>query len=188
MFLHGFSFRITLHKANFHRLTYFIATFASHCRLDYTLNKDAILNTSSPVRSTQAVLQPVTLRGLFSDYLSLTKPEITFLVTISALGGFLLGTPGAVEASTLLGLLVGVALSSSGGAALNLYMERDIDATMRRTDNRPLPAGRIKPVVALLFGLSCGAIGIGLLFFYTNLLTSALSLLSIVLYVLLYTP
>lgn len=146
------------------------------------------MKASSPVRSAPTAPRPLTLRGVFFDYLSLTKPEITFLVTISALGGFLLGTPGAVHTATLLGLLAGVALSSSGGAALNLYLEREKDATMRRTDNRPLPAGRIKPVVALLFGLSCAAAGIGLLFLYTNFLTSALSFLSIILYVLLYTP
>jgi len=146
------------------------------------------LKPTSPVRSAPTVPRPATLRNLFVDYLSLTKPEITFLVTISALGGFLLGSPAQIPISTLVALLTGVALSSSGGAALNLYLERENDAAMRRTEQRPLPSGRIRPRAALLMGIGCALAGVTILFQFTNPLTSALALLSIFLYVLLYTP
>ena len=128
------------------------------------------------------------LRQTASDYLSLTKPEITFLVTISAFAGYLLGIQGNVDVTTMLAMLAGVGLSSSGGAALNHYIERDHDGRMKRTDNRPLPAGRINPVAALVFGGFCSMAGILLLLVFTNLLTAFLAGLTIVLYILLYTP
>ena len=117
------------------------------------------------------------------DYLSLTKPEITFLVTISALGGFLLGAESFIDSSTLLGLLLGVALSSSGGAAMNLFVEREKDSRMKRTSNRPLPSGRIRPSIALIMGLVCSVSGLAILAIYTNWLTCALAASTIVLYV-----
>lgn len=138
-----------------------------------------ISSTDSPDRSLWAVA---------GDYLSLAKPEITFLVTISALGGYLLGIETGVELSTLLGLLAGVALSSSGGAALNLFAEREEDSRMKRTSNRPLPSGRIKPGAALAFGILFSVSGLTLLGVYTNLLTSLLAGATILLYVFLYTP
>ena len=122
------------------------------------------------------------------DYISLTKPEITFLVTISALGGYLLGAASSIDASSLVGLLIGVAFSSSGGAALNLFLEREKDARMKRTSNRPLPSGRIRPAVALSIGLASSVIGLLLLGIYTNGLTCVLAASTILLYVFLYTP
>ena len=71
---------------------------------------------------------------------------------------------------------------------MNLYVERQQDKTMKRTANRPLPAGRIKASFALLFGLSTSVAGLGLLYLYTNTLTAALAALTIILYVYLYTP
>ena len=129
-----------------------------------------------------------TFGAIWGDYISLTKPEITFLVTISALGGYLLGAETAVDASSLLGLLFGVALSSSGGAALNLYLEREKDANMKRTSNRPLPSGRIRPAIALFIGLFCSVAGLSLLAVFTNVLTCTLAASTILLYVFLYTP
>ena len=126
--------------------------------------------------------------AIFKDYLSLTKPEITFLVTISAFGGFLLGSGPVVEYTSLIALLLGVALSSSGGAALNLFVEREKDSLMKRTNNRPLPAGRIHPYIAFALGLICSVSGLLLLFVFTNVLTCILAGSTIALYVFLYTP
>ncbi len=109
-------------------------------------------------------------------------------MTLSALGGFLLGSPHPIDYLTLVALLLGVALSSAGGAALNLFFERDHDAKMKRTSDRPLPAGRIQPYVACLLGFLCALSGISILVVYTNVLTSALAAATIVLYVFLYTP
>ena len=126
--------------------------------------------------------------AIFRDYLSLTKPEITFLVTISAFGGFLLGSGALVDFTSLIALLAGVALSSSGGAALNLFVEREKDSLMKRTSNRPLPAGRIHPFIALALGSISSITGLLLLFFFTNILTCILAASTIALYVFLYTP
>ena len=100
----------------------------------------------------------------------------------------MLGTAMPIEPSVLIGLLFGVALSSSGGAALNLYMEREEDARMKRTSDRPLPAGRIAPATALTIGGLCCVIGITILFVFTNAITAILSAATIVLYVFMYTP
>ena len=139
----------------------------------------AIASTGSPGRNASAT---------YKDYLSLTKPEITFLVTISAFGGFILGSGSVIDYASLLALLVGVALSSSGGAALNLFIEREKDSLMKRTSNRPLPSGRIRPAVALIFGILFSLSGLGLLFFFTNVITCVLAGSTIALYVFLYTP
>ena len=145
-----------------------------------------------PDTSFSAVTQKSTTRlsrVLYSDYFSLAKPEITFLVTISALGGFLLGTTGTLtNPAVLVALLCGVALSSSGGAALNLYLEREQDSKMKRTSNRPLPSGRIQPWIALTLGGLFSATGVLLLYVYTNVLTSVLAGVAVLLYVFLYTP
>jgi protoheme IX farnesyltransferase len=124
----------------------------------------------------------------WKDYLILTKPEITFLVTISALAGFLLGTTGAVDGWRLAWLLVGTALTSAGGGVLNHCLEHRYDAQMHRTASRPIPAGRIAPRTAFGFGLVLVAVGLGLLCPLTNPLTGVLAALTVGLYLFAYTP
>ena len=128
------------------------------------------------------------VRRTIFDYVSLIKPEITFLVTISAFAGYLLGVEEEWHLPRLVALLVGVACSSGGGATLNHFIERDKDARMKRTDQRPLPAGRIRPLAALLFGSVLSLTGVLTLLAFTNPLTALLAGLTIFLYVLLYTP
>src|SRR5579871_3511478 len=88
-----------------------------------------------------------------SDYWKLTKPEVNFLVVMSALAGFYLGASGPVHFKLLLNTLLGTLLVASGTATLNQYMERAHDARMRRTANRPLASGRLTSLEALRFGL-----------------------------------
>ena len=121
------------------------------------------------------------------DLWELAKPEIALLVVISALAGFLLGSPGALNLGILALTLVGTGLSAAGGGALNHFAERSHDALMRRTARRPLPSGRMPPTVALLYGLLLAAGGLSVLFF-VNLLTAFLAALTVALYVLVYTP
>jgi len=128
------------------------------------------------------------LKQAVKDYWSLTKPEISFLVAISALAGFLLGAPGDIDYRILTGLLVGVVLSSAGGAAFNLCLERELDKKMHRTADRPLPAGRISLTRGVATALALSTAGLTTLYIQTNLLTTALAAATIVLYVLLYTP
>src|ERR1019366_1853214 len=88
-----------------------------------------------------------------ADYWTLTKPEVNFLVLVSALVGFYLAAPGAVQGWLLFHTLLGTLLVASGTGTLNQYIERRTDACMRRTANRPLPAGRLAPAAALWFGI-----------------------------------
>ena len=122
-----------------------------------------------------------------SDYLCLTKPEVTFLVLIAtALGGFM-----AVESPDLLVLchaVFGTALVAGGTAALNHYIEREHDAKMRRTLNRPLPSGRLSAREALTFGIAISVVGIVYLAVLVNWLTSLLGLLTLLSYLFIYTP
>ena len=126
-------------------------------------------------------------RPAILDYWELTKPEIAFLVMISALAGFLLGSPGSVDAWLLGCTLLGTGLSAAGGGALNHYMERSYDALMRRTATRPLPSGRMAPLRALSFGILLTGVGLAFLSF-VNLLTVILAALTVALYILVYTP
>jgi protoheme IX farnesyltransferase len=127
-------------------------------------------------------------RERLSAYVELTKPRITFLIVLTAAAGFCLGTVGAINYLLLLHGMIGIALLSSGIATLNQYMERDLDALMRRTAARPLPSGRLFPVeaFALGVGLTVGAeIYLALL---VNPLTALLGLTVIAGYLFLYTP
>lgn len=122
------------------------------------------------------------------DYISLTKPELTLLSVLTALAGYYLGAGGGLTGSGLMHTLLGTAMVGGGSGALNQYIERGYDARMKRTENRPLPSGRIAPVEALLFGLilSCG--GIFYLGLCVNALTAALASVTCVTYLSLYTP
>ncbi len=123
------------------------------------------------------------------DAFVLTKPEITFLVVLSALAGWVLGgdAPGATGWK-LAATLVGVALTSSGGAVLNHLFEKDFDATMHRTAGRPLPAGRVSEGHARIMGYGLICAGVGLLCPVVNPATALLALLAVVLYLKVYTP
>ena len=86
-----------------------------------------------------------------ADYWTLTKPEVNFLVLVSALVGFYLAAPGTMNGWLLFHTLMGTLLVASGTGTLNQYLERRTDAFMRRTANRPLPAGRLR------HGKPCGS-------------------------------
>ncbi len=128
------------------------------------------------------------MRERLSAYLELTKPRITFLIVLTAAAGFCLGAVGSVNYLLLTHAMIGIALLSSGIATLNQYMERHLDARMRRTALRPLPTGKLMPFEALTLGvgLTLGAeIYLAVL---VNPLTAALGLAVIAGYLFLYTP
>jgi len=128
-------------------------------------------------------------RGLaMTAYLELTKPRLVFLVLWTVTVGFLLGTIGPLDLWLLLRTLVGTGLVAAGSMALNQYLERESDARMKRTQNRPLPRGRLEPKQALAFGLFLSLTGLLVLAFSVNLLTCFLSALTLVSYLFLYTP
>src|SRR5262245_1635794 len=94
----------------------------------------------------------LSFRERVAAYAELTKPRITFLIVLTSAAGFALGSPGPVNYMALLSALIGIGLLSSGIATLNQYIERDLDGLMRRTADRPLPAGKLLPWEALAFG------------------------------------
>ncbi|MEO8025335.1 MAG: heme o synthase [Bryobacteraceae bacterium] len=130
-----------------------------------------------------------------SDYLQLTKPRITWLILMSTAIGFFFGARNfgshnevAWQWIVLLHTILGTALIASGTAALNQWYEREADAKMRRTQDRPIPAGRIAPLRALLFGIGLSIAGFIELWLGANLLTAMLGLFTLGSYLFLYTP
>ena len=123
---------------------------------------------------------------LLRDLVVLTKPRITALVLLTGAAGTCLA-PGRVGAGKLLLSLLGTALIVGSANALNMWWERDVDALMARTRNRPLPAGRMSPDLALAFGLALACISAPMLFL-VNVATGLLGLVALVTYVAAYTP
>ncbi len=121
------------------------------------------------------------------DLWALCKPRVTLLVLVTGLVG-VVAAPGAPTLWSTVGALLGIALVVAGANALNMYLERDVDAKMSRTRTRPLPAGRMRPRAALVFGLLCGLLAVPLLGVAFNWLTGLLAGASLVIYVWVYTP
>jgi protoheme IX farnesyltransferase len=122
------------------------------------------------------------------DYLELTKPRITILILICTAVGYLFGCRTSFRAVTLIQVLLGTALMASGTSALNQWYEVDSDARMRRTRNRPMPGGRIKRSHGFVFGVLLSAAGLAELWLGANALAAALGLLTLLSYLLVYTP
>jgi len=127
-------------------------------------------------------------KSKLADYWDLTKPGITFLVVITALAAFYIASYGSPEIVLLIHALLGIAFISGGGGALNHYIEREQDVVMNRTRNRPIPAGRVHPVEALIFGLGLSVTGIVYLFITVNNVTAILGALTLIGYIAVYTP
>jgi protoheme IX farnesyltransferase len=133
--------------------------------------------------------QPFTrTRSRLMDYTELMKPELTFLSVLSAVCGFYLGIQGGFNIWLFVHTVMGTGLLGGGLGALNQYIEREYDAMMRRTERRPLPAGRLLPLEVLVFGTILSLVGILELTFFTNYLTGYLAGLTFVSYIFFYTP
>jgi heme o synthase len=121
-------------------------------------------------------------------YVVLTKPDVTFLVVITTVAGFYLGSRGPLDWPLLLNTLGGTLLVAGGTAALNQYIEREMDSLMRRTAARPLPSGLLQPREVLIFGISTIVLGAAWLLFAVNWLAALVAVITSVLYLGLYTP
>lgn len=122
-------------------------------------------------------------------YYELVKFRLSAVVTFSAAFGFVLGDRGVMFSwSSFIGLIVGGFLISGASGAFNEIIERDFDKMMKRTKNRPLPTNTISLIEAYWFASTIGVLGVTLLWIFTNPLTTGLGLLSMILYVLVYTP
>ena len=123
-----------------------------------------------------------------SDWIELGKPRITLMVLVTAALGAVLARQGMPRLPVLSLLLLGTGLVAAGASALNQVLERDADALMDRTANRPLPTGRIGAAPATLFAVTLASAGTVFLVVGTNLLTAGVGLASLLSYVFVYTP
>jgi len=127
-------------------------------------------------------------RSWLAVYADLFKARLTSLVLLTTMVGFYIGLRGRVDWVLLMHTLVGTGLVACGGSALNQFLERDHDARMRRTRDRPLPSGRLQPQTVLVVGALCGLAGVGYLAAAVNVMTSLVGAATFVLYVFIYTP
>src|SRR5216110_2869120 len=131
---------------------------------------------------------PLSAKARAGAYVELTKPRITSLIVLTSAAGFAMGSVGGVNYVGLIHAMIGIALLSSGIATLNQFMERDLDALMRRTADRPLPSGRLIPFEALWFGVTLTLMAEVYLALFVNVLTALLGLTVIAGYLFVYTP
>lgn len=129
----------------------------------------------------------IPLVGVTRDLIGLTKPRLTSVVLATTSGGMWIA-PNPPSKLVAAMTLLGTTLIVAGAHALNMYIERDSDAQMDRTRNRPLPSGRLSPKVALWFGVLLTVIAIPVLAIGANPTTALLALLANLSYVLAYTP
>lgn len=130
----------------------------------------------------------LSVAGRFAAYSELTKPRITFLVSLTAAAGFCMGSAGGIDYLRLLNLSVGIALLCSGLSALNQYIERDLDGLMHRTQARPLPTGKLSPSQAMMFGVLLCVSATIYLALVINGLSALLGLATLASYLFVYTP
>lgn len=125
--------------------------------------------------------------GQLRDLVLLAKPRLSGLVMITCAGGMWLA-PGTISVARAALSVLATAAVVGAANALNCYAEREIDARMRRTRDRPLPAGRLEPVVAVGLGVLVPAFALPVLALAAGKLTAALALVALLTYVLVYTP
>jgi heme o synthase len=142
----------------------------------------AVLESTPSLRQARRPLRDVAL-----DYASLAKPRIIVLLLITALGAMMIAARGWPDTGLVALTLLGGALAAAGAGAINCWIDRDIDAQMFRTRDRPIPAGRIAPTHALIFGITLGTLAFLILAFWVNALAATLAIAALLFYVLIYT-
>ena len=146
--------------------------------------------TLPPQTMTAAVPMPDSFRASrLVDYVALTKPRIAVLVLFTVGAGVLFAAGPEVSFLLLFNAVFGTALVASRASALNQWLEQHTDARMRRTQNRPLPAGRLGPLEVFLFGVGLGVVGDAYLALtLPSPLAAGVAALTFALYVAVYTP
>jgi protoheme IX farnesyltransferase len=130
----------------------------------------------------------LTLFSRANAYVALTKPDVSFLVLMTTTAGYYMGTHGPVAWLQMVQAIFGTMLIAGGTAALNHYLERETDRTMRRTASRPLPSGVLQPREALAFGVVLSIAGAADLFVASGALACGLGVATCLSYLLAYTP
>lgn len=126
-------------------------------------------------------------QSLFVEYLTLTKPRVVLLMILTAIIGMQLSCDHFIPITTFVCATLGIALSSASAAVINHCVDRDIDAQMQRTQNRPLVSGRVTLNQALTFALVLGISGLGILFYFINTITAWLTFWTLIGYAVFYT-
>lgn len=124
----------------------------------------------------------------FKTYTELLKPRLSFLVAFSAAFGYLLAFQGNINWASFISLAMGGFLVSGASIMINQILEKDLDSMMNRTQNRPIPSGRVTTNEAIVYTILTGVAGLFLLLIYTNVLTTTLAFVSMLLYGFVYTP
>jgi protoheme IX farnesyltransferase len=127
-------------------------------------------------------------KSMFAVLCDLVKARLTVLVLLTTLVGFYVGVRGTPDYWLMFHALLGTALVACGASALNQLWEREYDARMRRTADRPLPSGRMQPETVLIFGGLCSMVGLIYLALAVNVLTSLIGAVTLASYVFIYTP
>ena len=125
-------------------------------------------------------------RFRIADYATLAKPRVMSLVVFTAVVGMLL-SPGAIDPLTAVIAVTCIAVGAGASGAINMWYDRDIDHVMRRTQNRPIPSGRMEAGRALAFGITLAVGSVTFMGFMVNGVAAALLAITILYYVLLYT-
>ncbi|MDQ3994778.1 MAG: heme o synthase [Actinomycetota bacterium] len=143
---------------------------------------------AEPVASPSRGLLFGSVRGAWRDYVTLTKPRIMTLLLLTAAGGLFLGAGGVPSVGLLAATLGGLALACGGASALNHVLDRDVDRLMgKRTERRPVAAGRVPPPRALEFGVALSAFSFVVLVSLVNVVAALLAVFGNLFYVLVYT-
>jgi protoheme IX farnesyltransferase len=140
------------------------------------------------LETSSAVLALPRARGRVADFVALTKPRIVLMVLVTTLAGFYLASRSTPQPGAVVRTLVGMALAAGGALALNMFMERDLDARMERTRHRPLPDGRLLPGEALLFGCALTGAGLAYLALAVGPACAGVTAASVAGYLFVYTP
>ena len=134
------------------------------------------------------VALPRERRRVAADLVALTKPRVVLMVLVTTVVGYYVGLTAAPDYVRLIHLLIGTMLAAGGTLALNQYWERDVDALMNRTRERPLPDGRLSALEALVFSGAVTLVGLGYLGAFVGSLAMLVTAATTALYLFAYTP
>ncbi len=163
-----------------------IATITAHVAVGALFLGLSLLATLVAYRTRPTNTSPI--QTTMKDYFTLTKPGISFMAGITALAGFVLGSRGNVDFLRLVHTCLGTLMAAAGAGCLNMLIERDVDAQMPRTQQRPLPAGRLQPGEVFLLGIFFSMGGVLYLGWAVNFLSALFAALTLSIYLYIYTP
>ncbi|HVY61425.1 MAG TPA: heme o synthase [Planctomycetota bacterium] len=169
--------------------TFHVATGAAVLACSVILALCAQVAGGEASRESARSPRPAAVRSsLLHDIATLTKVRIAVLVLVATATGYYLASTGPIDWVKFSAAMLGTGILAAGSAALNQVLERDFDALMHRTANRPLPAGRLSLRAAVAIGVGAGVAGIAILAAFTNGLTALLGAATFASYVGIYTP